>query len=278
MTVMSTSSMQCFWRSYYDRSAVLWLQPKCLLDFRYRYRRFPNTLDTDSDGDGCSDAFEGGATSNSGTSVIAGPYGDNGLANSRESSDGIDAVVNYDPTYNLALSKDLNKCIDTDGDGILDVNDIDDDNDDSYGTLSNGSASADYEINLVGVKDVYFLSPITGPVSGSVELAFDNSKGGLHYFFKDDDNVYSQTFRIVPSSPTLLSKIEFGVNVPSNQLSKTSNVEAQSILMTWNPDVKAIVHDPDDQLSTHATGDIISSGATITTNANYTIANSNMEN
>ena len=44
----------------------------------------PNHLDTDSDGDGCSDAFESGSTTNRSQSVIAGPYGDNGLANSVE--------------------------------------------------------------------------------------------------------------------------------------------------------------------------------------------------
>jgi hypothetical protein len=58
----------------------------------------PNSLDLDSDGDGCSDAFEAGATTVRTDSIIAGPYGANGYANSKET--GIDNIQpNYNTTY-----------------------------------------------------------------------------------------------------------------------------------------------------------------------------------
>lgn len=89
----------------------------------------PNHQDSDSDGDGCPDAYEGGATTNSSLSVIEGPYGTNGLANSLETS--IDnGIINYKSTYSLyATRSELNLCTDTDNDGVPDVLDLDDDND-----------------------------------------------------------------------------------------------------------------------------------------------------
>lgn len=89
----------------------------------------PNHLDLDSDGDGCWDAYEAGATTNIGTSTIAGPYGTNGVANSLETV--VDSgILNYVSTYNkYAVDENQKLCIDTDGDGIPDPIDIDDDND-----------------------------------------------------------------------------------------------------------------------------------------------------
>jgi gliding motility-associated-like protein len=89
-----------------------------------------NSLDTDSDGDGCSDAYEAGATiSTTANFVFAGPYGNNGLANSKETV-ADNGVINYSSTYSkYGLDKNTNACADTDGDGIKDIDDIDDDND-----------------------------------------------------------------------------------------------------------------------------------------------------
>ena len=92
----------------------------------------PNYLDLDSDGDGCSDAFESGATTNKTPGfVFQGPYGKNGLSDVVEFP-GDDGVLKYTITYNqLALNKLAGDCaiIDSDGDGIEDEDDIDDDND-----------------------------------------------------------------------------------------------------------------------------------------------------
>jgi gliding motility-associated-like protein len=98
-----------------------------------------NMLDLDSDGDGCGDAFEAGATSVRTDSIIAGPYGINGYANSKET--GVDnGISNYNITYrSYALSNTISLCKDTDGDGVLDFNDIDDDNDGSLDALESPS-------------------------------------------------------------------------------------------------------------------------------------------
>ena len=70
----------------------------------------PNRLDLDSDGDGCSDAYESGATA----SVVpnyqfTGAVGTNGLVNSLETS--IDnGVLNYTSTYSKALNNSIHTC------------------------------------------------------------------------------------------------------------------------------------------------------------------------
>jgi len=87
-------------------------------------------FDLDSDGDGCSDAYEAGATINTATNYQF-PYVDSngdGLVNAVD-SDG-DGIVNYTSSYNYyATASYFKACADTDGDGILDINDLDDDND-----------------------------------------------------------------------------------------------------------------------------------------------------
>ncbi|MFN5237593.1 MAG: thrombospondin type 3 repeat-containing protein, partial [Bacteroidota bacterium] len=89
-----------------------------------------NQLDLDSDGDGCSDAKEAGATtSTTANYIFPGPYGANGLANSLETSSE-SGLVNYNSTYSsYALNDEEDACVDSDGDGINDVVDLDDDND-----------------------------------------------------------------------------------------------------------------------------------------------------
>jgi hypothetical protein len=108
----------------------------------------PNRLDLDSDGDDCTDAVEAGVsgslisgavkngvygvvknTTTKLNAIAAGPYGLNGLADGVETiseSGLINYTSNYDP---YALSANLAFCRDTDGDGIIDLTDIDDDND-----------------------------------------------------------------------------------------------------------------------------------------------------
>ena len=88
----------------------------------------PNRLDLDSDNDGCPDAVESSVTRDIGTSVIPGPYGENGFADSIETepeSGGFDG----DYTYDFAINDQVNLCLDTDNDGIPDYFDLDDDND-----------------------------------------------------------------------------------------------------------------------------------------------------
>lgn len=87
-------------------------------------------FDLDSDGDGCSDAYEAGATSSlaanfqfTGTDANA-----NGLVDSKEN--GTTGFINYTSTYSLyATTAVFKSCADSDGDGIFDITDLDDDND-----------------------------------------------------------------------------------------------------------------------------------------------------
>ncbi|WP_159478403.1 hypothetical protein [Chryseobacterium sp. 18068] len=87
-------------------------------------------FDLDTDGDGCSDALESGATTNTSANYqFTGNVGANGLLNSLEIV-ADNGIVNYTSTYSLyATSSLINACLDTDGDGIRDVIDVDDDND-----------------------------------------------------------------------------------------------------------------------------------------------------
>jgi hypothetical protein len=107
----------------------------------------PNRLDLDSDGDGCSDAFEGGATTNKTDSIIAGPYGTNGLANSKETATD-NGVINYNLTYGLAINNLVKSCLDTDNDGIADYIDLDDDNDGILDTDECGGLATVYLENF----------------------------------------------------------------------------------------------------------------------------------
>ncbi|WP_265429744.1 hypothetical protein [Chryseobacterium sp. YIM B08800] len=132
----------------------------------------PNIFDLDSDGDGCPDALEAGTISHtktkggtysSGTLVNSGGttthplaivgnktipanYGTNGFYNSIESTDTSTAAYTSNYTYEDAINNlKTDACKDTDGDGILDVLDIDDDND---GILDKVECPAGF-VNLV---------------------------------------------------------------------------------------------------------------------------------
>ncbi|MCX6228524.1 MAG: hypothetical protein NTV75_05020, partial [Bacteroidia bacterium] len=113
-----------------------------------------NQQDLDSDGDGCPDAKESGITATltsasvtnlvgatiaSGTStstiqnaIVAGTgtstFGNNGFVNSLETASE-SGIYSGTYNYNYANNKTLSTCLDSDGDGVPDVNDLDDDND-----------------------------------------------------------------------------------------------------------------------------------------------------
>jgi hypothetical protein len=109
----------------------------------------PNSLDTDSDNDGCSDAFESGATTNlTPAYTFSGPYGSNGLSNSVETS-AESGTVNYYSTYSAASSSSITSCTDTDSDGVADTDDIDDDND---GVVDAAEAPSCFSLLPTGIQ------------------------------------------------------------------------------------------------------------------------------
>lgn len=104
----------------------------------------PDHLDLDSDGDGCSDAFESGATTQasadfsfSSTAGTATDSNSDGLADVVDTD--LNGVPDYTSTYaEAALVFDAEGlCADTDGDGVLNVDDLDDDNDGLLDTEEN---------------------------------------------------------------------------------------------------------------------------------------------
>ena len=82
-----------------------------------------NHLDTDSDNDTCIDTTEANAQDDGDT----GDANNNGLLDKYE--DGTTGTISYSSTYGLALDDNANACAYTDGDGIGDLIDLDDDND-----------------------------------------------------------------------------------------------------------------------------------------------------
>ncbi|MDB2414011.1 LamG domain-containing protein, partial [Flavobacteriaceae bacterium] len=83
-----------------------------------------NHLDTDSDNDTCIDTIEAGTSDDNSTTDA----NNNGLLDQYE--DGTTGTINYTSTYSsYAINDAINACADTDGDGVNDVFDLDDDND-----------------------------------------------------------------------------------------------------------------------------------------------------
>ncbi|MEL4308905.1 hypothetical protein JMA43_12450, partial [Joostella sp. CR20] len=125
-----------------------------------------NKFDLDSDGDGCSDAIEAGATTDTTTDFQFTGVDSNvdGLVDAVDSDQ--DEQVDYESTYNqLAMNSNAGFCIDSDGDGVLDTDDIDDDND---GVLDVDEACAD------GLS--------TGTPFTSISQASSVTSAGIYYF------------------------------------------------------------------------------------------------
>ena len=102
----------------------------CLLDLDGD--GIPNHLDLDADGDGCADAIEAGSSTTATSTTVYQTTGTdtnrNGLFDTYEG--GTAGTINYTSTYaNFAMVNSINACTDTDGDGVRDVLDLDDDND-----------------------------------------------------------------------------------------------------------------------------------------------------
>ncbi|UAJ14026.1 tandem-95 repeat protein [Aquirufa lenticrescens] len=87
-----------------------------------------NHLDLDSDGDGCSDAAEAKTVSLLTATTVSGGYGNNGFANSIETAteSGLFSGTYF---YERAIDPTIKACLDSDFDGVSDLDDLDDDND-----------------------------------------------------------------------------------------------------------------------------------------------------
>ncbi|RUM73894.1 MAG: hypothetical protein DSZ12_06480, partial [Sulfurovum sp.] len=116
-----------------------------------------DSLDLDSDADGCSDGVEASDTNVSNNNITTYNTGidvnHNGLLDKFE--DNATDNINYNSTYNsYALSTALNACADTDGDGIADIDDLDDDNDGILDT-DEGLVCADSGVSMDGADGTF---------------------------------------------------------------------------------------------------------------------------
>ncbi|RZL17016.1 MAG: hypothetical protein EOO89_10040, partial [Pedobacter sp.] len=128
----------------------------------------PNYLDLDSDGDGCPDAIEGG------DSITPAQLNANGSINSAVDSQGVPVLVNVGGTadtnnaqgQNIGSSQDssLSGCIDTDGDGVPDLEDLDNDNDGILDCIENGFNGDPNTVFKSNGNATAILSPSSGPL------------------------------------------------------------------------------------------------------------------
>ncbi|KAI9549362.1 hypothetical protein GHT06_003728 [Daphnia sinensis] len=198
-------------------------------------------------------------------------YGTNGFANSLESNDTKDASINYATTAYMAYSP-VSACADTDNDGYPDIADIDDDNDGilDYEELACGVSTfvKSYVIKK-GLSLSHGGSFNNGNAKGTAGVT-DNSESS-NFLVDDANGAYSMKASISPTNG-LLSLISFGPNLPGNSANAAILNAAQSITVSWNLPIGAVVHDPDNQLSSHADGDAINPGGVLITRQAYTVS------
>jgi hypothetical protein len=226
-----------------------------------------NNLDLDSDGDGCPDAKEAGVngtltngtiinTTNNASSgaysttgvanaIAVGPYGINGLANGVETS--VDAgTISYTNNYNrYALDKNINFCIDSDGDGVSDAVDIDDDNDGIRDYIEQGSCPVISSTGLTftgSTNSVRFNGNSISAAStsnGAWQTAYSNQSLALpiHLEFRDNGLISYEMIGLQPvnGTKTLANynddayKIYFNTRLGlDNQLSRILSNKAKS--------------------------------------------------
>jgi hypothetical protein len=169
-----------------------------------------NSLDLDSDGDGCSDVFEAGATTNNTTDykfTFVSPTNDvnnNGLADNIEN--GTTGDVNYASTYFQAISNYLNACVDSDGDGIGDLADIDDDNDGVLDAIESPSC-------FYTEAEVYEITSITTDIAAystnNLERAIDGNVSTYAAFANNAGGIGDAIFTVTPTMPAPISSIEY---------------------------------------------------------------------
>ncbi len=150
----------------------------------------PNSLDLDSDGDGCSDASEAKTVVSLTATTVIGAYGNNGFANSIETASE-SGVYSGTYLYSRVIDPIVKACLDSDFDGVADVDDLDDDNDgildtnecpttalntnESNGTF--GTAAAPRNVSNTNITGGYVYS---GSNTGAGQYAIINQSTAYH--------------------------------------------------------------------------------------------------
>jgi hypothetical protein len=140
-----------------------------------------NSLDLDSDNDGCSDAVESGVTpkasltANSGISqarfTFISPTND-------ANNDGLFDGAGYSTYTQYALTPSINACSDSDNDGIGDIIDIDDDNDGVLDTTEDCDASS-VTNNQLNTSAKFTSAPTT--ISGDSQIGYSYTPTGISF-------------------------------------------------------------------------------------------------
>lgn len=107
----------------------------------------PNSQDLDSDGDGCTDAIEGGSNFTNtnlvtATGTLSTQVPNQNLGNTvgnTSTTIGIPTIANTGQSVGQSQNAGRNDCLDSDGDGIPDWQDLDDDNDGILDTTEKGA-------------------------------------------------------------------------------------------------------------------------------------------
>ncbi|TDX86862.1 Ig-like domain-containing protein [Epilithonimonas xixisoli] len=177
----------------------------------------PNHLDLDSDNDGCTDAYEGGANITIGqlvnsTGTVSVGFGstapNQNLGNAvnttaGSASYGVPTIVGAGQSLGDSQNNLLNECLDSDGDGIPDVADLDDDNDGILDSVE-GICTANSPLSLTGWKATVYDAPVINawtqisastsfPTASYAPIAtFDYNE------FAGTNNAFSINFTVTP--------------------------------------------------------------------------------
>ena len=147
----------------------------------------PDYLDLDSDGDGCPDAIEGGATFTTAnlvtaTGTIATQTPNQNLGNTVGNTAptlGVPTIAGAGQSIGNAQAFSRNDCLDSDGDGIPDWQDVDDDNDGILDTAENeclNAIFAGYPTTITPLSSTDFGRPFTtGVAQNDLNLTADLS-------------------------------------------------------------------------------------------------------
>ncbi|KAI9550003.1 hypothetical protein GHT06_003268 [Daphnia sinensis] len=214
-----------------DFNASFYPKPQCTTDSDGDGKN--NHLDLDSDADGCSDALEGGSTTNTTADFkFTSSFGSNGLADALETT-ADNGNINYTSTYNpYATSKVLAVCVDSDGDGIKDLVDIDDDNDGILDAVESPEC-------------FYSAQDFVRPTSVSTELAIystnvitnaiDNSATTYSAFNGSINWVGKSLFNLTAASATRITGVSLDLSTwaLSNGATNTFKLQGSTNGTTW---------------------------------------------
>lgn len=191
----------------------------------------PNRLDLDSDNDGCFDSYESGSVKNANDSIVATPYNNNGYGAAVETNDSLNAKSNYPVTYYYAIQSNFSYCKDSDGDGIPDIIDIDDDNDGIFDAVE--SPNCYYTIHELSIGNRTSVLNVYSDFSTASPYTIDKSIDGIYTtasntrFDVNAQNIENKTiYQVQFPVPVELSGITFKYSSINSVLS-TSKLRLQ---------------------------------------------------